>query len=56
MDIIAEVRRRHFVSKDKESISSIAHSLGVSRPTVRRHLQMEAESVYQRQMLTPIEN
>jgi transposase len=48
MDIIAEVRRRHFVSK--ESISSIARSLGVSRPTVRKHLQTEAEPVYQRQI------
>jgi len=29
MDIIAEVRNRHFVSN--ESISSIAHLMGVSR-------------------------
>ncbi len=48
MDIIAEVRKRHFVSK--ESISSIARSLGVSRPTVRKHLQIEAEPIYQRQI------
>ena len=48
MDIIAEIRRRHFVSK--ESISSIARSLGVSRPTVRKHLQTEAEPIYQRQI------
>lgn len=48
MDIIAEIRRRHFVSK--ESISSIARSLGISRPTVRKHLQTEAEPVYQRQI------
>lgn len=33
MDIIAEVRKRHFVSK--ESISSIARSLGVSRPIAK---------------------
>jgi transposase len=48
MYIIAEVRRHHFVSK--ESISSIARSLGVSRPTVRKRLQTEAEPVYQRQI------
>ena len=47
MDIIAEVRRRHFVSK--ESISSIALSLRISRPTVRKHLKTEIEPVYQRQ-------
>ena len=47
MDIIAEVRRRHFVSK--ENISSIARSLGISRPTVRKHLQTKVEPVYQRQ-------
>lgn len=41
MDIIAEIRRRHFVSK--ESISSIARSLGLSRPTVRKHLKTEAD-------------
>jgi len=35
MDIIAEVRRRHLVSG--ESISSIARSLIISRPTVRKH-------------------
>ena len=47
MDIVAEVRRRHFVSK--ENISSIARSLGISRPTVRKHLKTEVEPVYQRQ-------
>ena len=47
MGIIAEVRRRHFVSK--ESISSIALSLRISRPTVRKHLKTEIEPVYQRQ-------
>jgi transposase len=47
MDIIAEVRRRHLVSK--ESISSIARDLTLSRPTVRKHLRTQAEPVYQRQ-------
>jgi len=47
MDIIAEIRRRHLVSG--ESISSIARSLNISRPTVRKHLKTVAEPVYQRQ-------
>lgn len=48
MDIIAEIRRRHFVSG--ESISSIARSLKISRPTVRKHLATKDEPVYQRQI------
>lgn len=47
MDIIAEIRRRHFVSKER--ISSIARSLGLSRPTVRKHLKTEVEPEYRRQ-------
>ena len=47
MDIIAEVRRRHLVSG--ESISSIARSLKISRPTVRKHLSTEVEPVYNRE-------
>ncbi len=47
MDIIAEIRRRHLISK--ESISSIARSLNLSRPTVRKHLRTTEEPVYQRQ-------
>jgi len=46
MDIIAEIRRRHFISK--ESISSIARALNLSRPTVRKHLDTTVEPVYQR--------
>lgn len=46
MHLIAEIRRRHFVSG--ESISSIARSLNISRPTVRKHLNTEQEPVYQR--------
>jgi len=48
MDIIAEIRRRHFVSG--ESISSIARSLKISRPTVRKHLATKDEPIYQRQI------
>lgn len=47
MDIIAEVRRRHLVSG--ESISSIARSLKISRPTVRKHLSTEIEPIYKRE-------
>lgn len=47
MAIIAEVRRRHLVSG--ESISSIARSLKISRPTVRKHLSTEIEPVYKRE-------
>jgi DNA-binding transcriptional ArsR family regulator len=44
LDIIAEVRSRHLVSE--KSISSIARSLKISRPTVRKHLSAEIEPVY----------
>jgi transposase len=47
MKVIAEIRRRHLVSK--ESISSIARDLKLSRQTVRKHLQSDAEPVYSRQ-------
>ena len=46
MDMIAEIRRRHLISK--ESISSIARDLKLSRPTVRKHCRTQAEPVYQR--------
>ena len=46
MHLITEIRRRHFVSG--ESISSIARSLKLYRPTVRKHLKTEQEPVYQR--------
>jgi len=48
MNQIAEIRRRHFISG--ESISEIAKSLQLSRPTVRKALQAETELVYQRQV------
>jgi predicted transcriptional regulator len=47
MEVIAEIRRRHWVSK--ESISSIARDLKLSRPTVRKHVQTESEAIYHRQ-------
>jgi hypothetical protein len=46
MDMIAEIRRRHLVSK--ESISSIARDLKLSRPTVRKHCRTQCEPIYQR--------
>lgn len=46
MDTIAEIRRRYHVSK--ESISSIARSLGISRTTVRKHLNTVEEPQYKR--------
>mgnify|MGYP000843951560 FL=1 len=47
MDLIAEIRRRHLVSG--ESITSIARSLKLSRPTVRKHLRTTSPPTYQRQ-------
>jgi predicted ArsR family transcriptional regulator len=47
MEVIAEIRRRHLVSK--ESISSIARDLNLSRPTVRKHLQTVEAPGYVRQ-------
>src|ERR1700709_2241586 len=46
MDMVAEIRRRHLVSR--ESISSIARDLKLSRPTVRKHCRTQCEPVYQR--------
>lgn len=51
MDIIAEVRRRHLVSG--ETISAIARSLKLSRPTVRKHLRSTDMPTYQRQQPPP---
>jgi transposase len=48
MEHIAEIRRRHFISK--ESISAIANSLSLSRQTVRKALRSEAEPRYQRKI------
>ena len=46
MDMIAEIRRRHWVGK--ESISSIARDLKLSRPTVRKHCRTQSEPIYRR--------
>lgn len=50
MQIIAEIRRRHLVND--ESISAIARSLKLSRPTVRKHLKTVTEPLYSRQQQT----
>ena len=44
MDLIAEIRRRHLVSR--EGIGSIARDLKLSRPTVRKHCRTQREPVY----------
>jgi DNA-binding transcriptional regulator LsrR (DeoR family) len=46
MDIIYELRRRHLVQK--QTISAIAREMGISRPTVRRHLTTVDEPRYAR--------
>ncbi|WNV06019.1 hypothetical protein RP726_06275 [Candidatus Methylospira mobilis] len=46
MDIIAEIRRLHFV--EHESISALAQTFKLSRPTIRKHLKTVEEPVYLR--------
>lgn len=46
MDIIYEIRRRHSVQK--QTISAIARDMGISRPTVRKHLNTVEEPKYER--------
>jgi transposase len=46
MDIIYEIRRRHLVQK--QSITEIAKDMGLSRPTVRKHLLTVEEPQYKR--------
>ncbi|OZY84519.1 hypothetical protein CBP51_15095 [Cellvibrio mixtus] len=46
MDIINEIRRRHRVQK--QSISAIARDMGISRPTVHKHLKTLEEPKYRR--------
>ena len=46
MDIIYEIRRRHLVQK--QTISAIAREMGISRPTVHRHLNTVDEPRYTR--------
>lgn len=52
MDIIYEIHRRHTVQK--QTISAIAREMGISRPTVRKHLKAVDEPRYSRvQPLSP---
>ena len=44
MEIIAEIRRLHFV--EKVSISDLSEQFKLSRPTVRKHLNTTDEPVY----------
>ena len=46
MDIIYEIRRRHLVQK--QTITAIARDMGLSRPTVRKHLKTVEEPKYAR--------
>jgi transposase len=46
MDTIAEIRRRRLISK--ETISSIARDLKLSRKTVRKHCDTQSEPIYHR--------
>lgn len=46
MDIIYEIRRRHLVQK--QTITEIARDMGLSRPTVRKHLNTLEEPKYAR--------
>ena len=46
MDIIYEIRRRHLVQK--QTITEIARDMGLSRPTVRKHLNTVEEPKYVR--------
>lgn len=46
MDLIYEIRRRHHVQK--QTISEIAREMGLSRPTVRKHLKTVEEPRYKR--------
>jgi transposase len=53
MDLIAKIRFRRSVGK--ESISSIARDLNLSRPTVRKHCRTQTEPIYRRiQQPTPM--
>ena len=46
MDIIYEIRRRHLVQQ--QTITAIARDMGLSRPTVRKHLNTVEEPGYER--------
>ncbi|MGZ8234383.1 hypothetical protein [Methylobacter tundripaludum] len=44
MDVIAEIRRLHFV--ENKTVSALALMFQLSRPTIRKHLKTVEESVY----------
>ena len=46
MDIIYEIKRRHSVQK--QSFSAIAREMGLSRPTIRKHLTTVEQPKYER--------
>lgn len=46
MDIFYENRRRHSVQK--QTITAIAREMGISRPTVHKHLNTVEEPKYER--------
>ena len=46
MDMIYEIRRRHLVQK--QTVTAIARDMGISRPTVRKHLATVEEPKYER--------
>jgi DNA transposition AAA+ family ATPase len=46
MDIINEIRRRHSIQK--QTITAIAREMGISRPTVCKHLNTVEEPKYER--------
>jgi hypothetical protein len=47
MDIIYEIPRRHLIQK--QTITAIARDMGLSRPTVRKHLKTVEEPKYERE-------
>ena len=52
MDMIYEIRRRYLVQK--QTITDIARDMGLSRPTVRKHIRTIDEPKYKReQTATP---
>ena len=48
MDMIYEIRRRYLVQK--QTVTDIAKDMGLSRPTVRKHINTVEEPQYQRKL------
>lgn len=44
MDVIAEIRRLHFI--ENKTVSALANMFKLSRPTIRKHLKTVEEPVY----------